>query len=197
MSRRGDRLPELLHAAAEQYRSDWWAAADPYVEVWAEKAAVAGIVEPVARRWGVPFLACRGFASLTAVAEAVARFDGRRTVVLYVGDHDPSGLDMDRDLADRLRRLGADVELERLALTAAQVDEYRLPPQPTKSGDSRAFGYSRDHAGSWELDALPADALAGLVSDAIAARQPSDLAARRAADDTARARIREVAGLVR
>ena len=41
-------------------------------------------VEPVARRWGVPFLACRGFASLTAVAEAVARFDGRRTVVLYV-----------------------------------------------------------------------------------------------------------------
>ena len=130
-------------------------------------------------------------------ARPSARFDGRRTVVLYVGDHDPSGLDMDRDLADRLRRLGADVELERLALTAAQVDEYRLPPQPTKSGDSRAFGYSRDHAGSWELDALPADALAGLVSDAIAARQPSDLAARRAADDTARARIREVAGLVR
>ena len=188
---------EMMRAAAEQYRSDWWSGADPYVEVWAEKAAVAGIVEPVARRWGVPFLACRGFASLTAVAEAVARFDGRRTVVLYVGDHDPSGLDMDRDLAGRMQRLGADVELVRLALTVAQIDAHQLPPQPTKGADSRAFGYSRDHAGSWELDALPADDLAGLVSDAIATRQPPDMDARQAADDTARARIVEVAGLVR
>ena len=74
------------------------------------KAAVAGIVQPVAMSYGVPFLACRGFSSLTALAEGADRLIGRRVVVLYLGDHDPSGVDMDRDLQERMRVLGADVE---------------------------------------------------------------------------------------
>lgn len=175
------------------YRSDWWADADPLVEVWAEKAAVAGIVEPVAREWGVTFLACRGFSSLTALAEAEDRWQGRDVVVLYVGDHDPSGLEMDSDLLDRLERLGAYVELQRLALTAEQITEHNLPPQPTKATDSRAFGYSLEHGGSWELDALPADVLAGLVRTAVEDLAPDDIEDRRAADDEARARIRALA----
>lgn len=187
------RPSDAVRDAAHWYRSDWWADADPTVEVWAEKAAVAGIVGPVADEYGVPFLACRGFSSLTALAEAADRLDGRDTVLLYVGDHDPSGLDMDRDLSDRLEGLGACIRLERLALTVDQIDEHQLPPQPTKEADSRARGYSAEHGGSWELDALPADMLAGLVREAIEGLAPADFDDRRAADEQSRQAIRELA----
>ena len=179
-------VAELAEDMAARFRTDWWADADPVVEMWGEKQAVAGIVEPVCSRWGVPFLACRGFSSLTALAEAADRLDGRSATIFYVGDHDPSGLDMDRDLQARLDRLGADVELVRVALTAEQIEEHQLPPQPTKAKDSRAFGYSLEHGGSWELDALPADVLAGLVRDALWPLLPDDFEARRDADDSAR-----------
>ena len=184
-----DSIADLASDMGRRFRTDWWADADPYVELWAEKQAVASIVEPVCSRFGVPFLACRGFSSLTALAEAADRFDNRETVVLYVGDHDPSGLDMDRDLQNRLDRLDADVGLVRVALTVDQIDEHNLPPQPTKSTDSRAFGYSREHGGSWELDALPADVLAGLVRTEIESLLPDDFEDRRSADDEARSAL--------
>ena len=187
------RPSDAVRDAAHWYRSDWWADADPTVEVWAEKAAVAGIVAPVADEYGVPFLACRGFSSLTALAEAADRLQGRDAVLLYVGDHDPSGLDMDRDLSARLEGLGARIRLERLALTVDQIDEHQLPPQPTKANDSRARGYSAAHGGSWELDALPADLLAGLVRDAIEGLVPADFEDRRAQDEQASRSIRQLA----
>ena len=184
-----DSVAELAGDMAGRFRTDWWEDADPLVEVWAEKQAVSGIVSPVCAAYGVSFLACRGFSSLTALAAASDRLEDRATTIFYVGDHDPSGLDMDRDLQDRLERLGADVELVRVALTAEQIDEHQLPPQPTKSADSRAFGYSLEHGGSWELDALPADVLAGLVRDAIESELPDDFEERRVRDDLARAAL--------
>ena len=137
-----------------------------------------GVVGPVAARWRVPALVCRGYASLTALEETADRItDGRSpraATIVYVGDHDPSGLYMDRDLQDRLDRLGAYADIERVALTADQIDEHQLPPQPTKTGDSRARCWTHD--GSWELDALPAAALDQIISDAIEGRTPADWA---------------------
>ena len=190
---------ELLNAAADQYRSDWWEDANPLVEVWAEKATLQSIVEPVCREYGVRFLACRGFSSLTALAEAVGRWDGRDVRIIYTGDHDPSGLDMDRDLADRLDRLAVlmgidcNIDFTRIALTPEQIEEHQLPPQPTKDTDSRARGYSEEHTGSWEVDALDAVSLAGLVREAIAEDEPPDFESRKQADETAKEDIRRVA----
>ena len=180
---------DALRDAARTYRSAWWNGAIPTVEVWSEKRAVAGIVEPLALRYGVPFLACRGFPSLTCLAEAAERFAARPggTVIIYCGDHDPSGLDMDRDSLQRLKRFGADVAWHRVALTLAQVAEHNLPPQPTKATDSRAAGYGND--GSWELDALPAAVLADVVEGAIRDRLPPDFDARRREDESARDRL--------
>ena len=194
---------DLLLSAAEQYRSDWWRDANPLVEVWTEKAAAAGILEPIAHECGVRFLACRGFSSLTALADAASRWEGREhVIVLYVGDHDPSGMDMDRDLANRLERLvekmGSEttVEFRRVALTSDQIDLYQLPPQPTKTTDSRARGYTADYDGSWELDALNIDILAGLVRDAVEDLAPDDIEDQRADDEAHRAPLRELAGQV-
>lgn len=185
-----DSPGEILRASADQYRSDWWAGADTHVELWAEKDAVSGILEPLAHEYGIPFLACRGFVSLTALAQAAERM-WRPTVILYCGDHDPSGLDMDRDIADRLAALGADTTFKRVALTPAQIHEHQLIPQPTKVADSRAWGYS--DGGSWELDALPVPVLVGHVRKAIRARLPDDFHARQDADRADRERLYEVA----
>ena len=120
---------------------------------------MSGFLEPVAHEYGVPYLACRGFVSLTALAEAADRLARRETVILYCGDHDPSGLEMDRDLADHLEALGTDAEFRRVALTSEQIDRSGLIPQPTKAADSRAAGDAAD--GSWELDALAPAQLIG------------------------------------
>ena len=181
---------DFAESVVPQYRRDWWANGDTRVEVWAEKAAVASIVGPEAHRFGVRFLACRGYASLTALAEAAQRWDfGRRAVVLYVGDLDPSGADMDRDIAERLEELATGgVEVRRLALTRAQVEEHDLPPNHTKLKDSRAANWihGRD---SWELDALPAPVLAGLVRDALADLIPDDFDERRDEDRATQRRL--------
>ncbi|MDE2654440.1 MAG: hypothetical protein OXI71_11595 [Gemmatimonadota bacterium] len=148
-----------------RYRTDWWAHADPLVEVWSEKRAVTSIVEPVASEYGVPYLVNRGFGSFASIHEAAERLAGRRAVVVYCGDQDPRGVAMDRDIANRLAANNVNVELRRVALTLAQVEERNLPPQPFKLSDSRAKDWPHD--GSWELDALPYAVLAGAVRDAI------------------------------
>ena len=138
-------------------------------------------MEPVAYTWGLTFLSCRGFASLTALTQAADRFDDRPTVILYAGDHDPSGLAMDQDLQSRLDRLGYDAHIVRVALTEQQIIDNALPPQPTKTGDSRARGWT--HAGSWELDALPAPALVAAIESHLQPLAPEDLDDRRSEDD--------------
>jgi len=179
----------FLDDVIRQYRTDWWEDADPVVEVWAEKRAVSGILAPLARRYGVPFLAMRGFGSFTAVYEASLRFGGRRGVALYVGDFDPAGVEMDEDLQGRLDRIGVDVELERVALTRAQIDECELLPQPTKLSDSRAAKWP--HEASWELDALDEAFLVDLVEAAIRSYLPADFTSRRQEDARMRASMVE------
>jgi hypothetical protein len=89
--------------------------------------------------------------------------------VLHFGDHDPSGIDMTRDIQERLCLFsGCSIEVRRLALNMAQVEEYDPPPNPAKETDSRFSGYSSIHGDeSWELDALEPNVLAGIVRDEV------------------------------
>ena len=85
-------------------------------------------------------------------------------VILHFGDHDPSGIDMTRDIQDRLELFMGGLEVRRLALTMGQVEEYEPPPNPAKLTDSRVGAYLRDFGNeSWELDALEPSVLAGLI----------------------------------
>ena len=187
---------ERLEDAASNYRTAWWDRADPVVEVWAEKVAVAGILQDLAvDKYGVLFVAGLRFNSLTFLHEAAQRFAARPggTTIIYVGDHDPSGLDMDRDNVDRLAKLeetlkaDLSVSLVRVALTLKQIEEHALPPQLTKKTDSRAGGY--DYDGSWELDALPAAVLYEVVESEIRKRLPYDFEDRLQDDALGRSRI--------
>ncbi len=160
----------IINSAAYSYHLDHWEGQDYYVEVWVEKDALIGIVGQICGQLDVNFFSCRGYVSQSEMWGAAQRLkirqdQGQNVVLLHLGDHDPSGKDMSRDIQDRLRIFEAyNVEFHRLALNMNQIEEYNPPPNPAKLTDSRAtqyideFGYD-----SWELDALEPQVISDLI----------------------------------
>jgi hypothetical protein len=153
------------------YRRDRWNEQPVRVEVWSEKGTVRGTLAPVLNRYGVAFRVMHGFASSTTAHEIAVESAGsaQPLQVLYVGDHDPSGLYMSEvDLPERLDRYGADLALRRLALTADDVRGGALPDYPAKETDTRHRWYvERYGRRAWELDALSPVVLRRRVEDTI------------------------------
>jgi hypothetical protein len=138
------------------------------------------VFERVCHELDVPYFSCRGYTSQSEMYSAGQRMvsyqtRGQRPVILHFGDHDPSGIDMSRDIRERLAMFGVDLQFHRMALNMNQVEEYGPPPNPAKVTDSRAVEYIALHGDeSWELDALEPDVLAGLVRDQLDALRDPD-----------------------
>jgi len=171
-------LKHLTDVALNAYKLDRWAGQDNYCELWVEKAALAGVLEPMARRYHVTLMVNKGYSSLSAMYESAKRIMeeasdkhvNKYVTIFYLGDHDPSGEDMVRDIQDRLDTFshGAGIIVKKIALTMAQIEEHNPPPNPTKLTDSRAKKYIRKHGHeSWEVDALDPATLQELISGAI------------------------------
>lgn len=164
---------DIVRMAAESYAIDLWQDQDFRVEVWVEKQALEAVIEDAASSLAVPSFACKGYTSQSEMWRAAQRFlryreQGYTPVIIHLGDHDPSGIDMTRDIRDRLRTFGVPMEVNRIALNMDQVDDYNPPPNPAKLGDSRAAGYiSQFGDESWELDALEPAVLRDLIRDTI------------------------------
>jgi len=128
-------------------------------------------LERVAHPFGVTVMSGGGFDSLTdkhKFAAALAGHD-RLTVVLHIGDHDPSGVSMFlaflEDVQAFTRELGGNVTFTRIAVTPRQIGEYRLPTAPPKATDRIAFAGQ-----TCQAEALPPDALANILRTAIEER---------------------------
>lgn len=171
-----DSPESIIQACAMQFTSDWWYGQESYVEAWIEKDALLGVLEAASRPWQIPYFSCRGYTSASEIWGAARRIgqqtgSGRRVIVLHLGDHDPSGIDMSRDIEDRIRLFltGDDrddemFELCRIALTMPQIKQYDPPPNPAKTTDSRFARYQEEHGDeSWELDALSPEVIADLI----------------------------------
>lgn len=174
---------ELSPEAAIRYTADCYAldtrGTQPiYIEVWVEKEALAGVVERACCSIDIPWFACRGYVSQTAMYEAAMRCRRKqreKVVILHLGDHDPSGVDMTRDNLDRMRLFGVGLTVERIALNMDQVEQYSPPPNPAKLTDSRCRAYiDRYGDESWELDALDPHTLNQLIRDAAAMHTDQD-----------------------
>lgn len=164
----------ILASCAHSFRLDKWTTQDFYVEVWVEKEALAGVVERAARGLDVAFFACRGYVSQSEMHAAALRFKhynrlDRGVRIIHLGDHDPSGIDMTRDIEDRMTVFGvSDIAVDRIALNMDQVRKYRPPPNPAKATDARFADYQANFGDeSWELDALEPKVLAALIVDAV------------------------------
>ena len=174
-----DNPQQILEAATHGYYRSRWKNQSTYIEVHCEKDAVSNIIQPVCSKWDVLFMANRGYSSQSAMYETYRRLHREilkkdRVRVIYLGDHDPSGLDMTEDIK---RRLGTfllrDEEslfenVERIALNMNQIEEYNPPENPAKITDSRYKNYAAVYGtASWELDALEPSVLSSVVEDAI------------------------------
>lgn len=172
---------DIVRAAAQQYRIEKWRDQPCHVEVFVEKQALEGVLIPVCRDLDVNFTANKGYSSqshLYRVGQRLAELNRNKEVhLLYLGDHDPSGLDMDRDVRERLEMFsGRSCNLRRLALKYEQVEELNPPENPAKLTDSRAANYVSQYGeSSWELDAVEPRALAKLVKDAVTELLDEDL----------------------
>lgn len=191
---------QIIRSAARSYAEDKWASQDMYVEVWIEKDALVGVLQQACEPNDVPYFSCRGYTSQSEIWGAAQRLgsrinDNKKVRIIHLGDHDPSGIDMSRDIEDRLRMFVAQdvfgaspvttgdgedsrdeyrdytddhLEIERIALNWDQVQQYQPPPNPAKITDSRATKYiARFGQESWELDALDPATLTNLIQFAI------------------------------
>lgn len=170
-----DKPQDLLVSARDSYHRDLWANQDKRLEVWIEKDALVGVIEDVCTEFDVPFFSCRGYVSDSEMwrgaVRAVNHGKGNQDIIiLHLGDHDPSGVDMTRDITDRLSlfSFNSNIEVRRIALTMEQIEEINPPPNPAKITDSRYEGYVAEYGNeSFELDALEPQYLVDLIRDEI------------------------------
>jgi hypothetical protein len=164
---------EIIEAVSNQFAFNKWEGQKNYVEVWVEKDALVGVVGRICGRLDVPFFSCRGYVSQSEMWNAAqrlermsrfGRYDEKRVVIIHLGDHDPSGKDMSRDIINRLNIFGVYPQFERIALNYDQIEQFNPPPNPTKLTDSRCHGYIREFGHQcWELDALKPEIIEELI----------------------------------
>jgi hypothetical protein len=155
---------------ARSYRCDFWNQQPSRCEVWSEKGTVRGVLQPVLDEYAVGFRVMHGFSGATTVHDVSQDDDGRKLIVLYVGDYDPSGLFMSEvDLPNRFSKYGGDhVTLKRIALTRSQVRELPSFPATDKKKDPRFKWFRSNHGDRcWELDAMDPNDLRNCVEKAI------------------------------
>lgn len=157
------------------YRKDYWARMPAYAEFFVEKDAMAAALQPVTMKYDVPLNVIRGYCSASfahTIADQWAQID-KPIFAYYLGDFDPSGFDIERDLRKKLTRYsglrdGTDFHWQRLAVNAADFQEFDLAPMLAKRTDSRHKKFVAEHGHDCaELDAIPPTVLRERIEEAI------------------------------
>lgn len=171
-----DGPSHIINAVSNQFDIDWWANQPYRPEVWIEKDALVGVLEVACADWHCPYFSCRGYTSDSEIWAAAQRLAGymkndQTPIVFHLGDHDPSGIDMSRDIKDRLKLFSAnlnvvhEIEVRRIALTMPQIEEVNPPANPAKTTDGRYKKYQEEYGEeSWELDALSPTYITDLIA---------------------------------
>lgn len=178
-----DSPVEIVNAAARQFRIDKWEDQPYHIEVMVEKDALSGVLEPVCRDLDIGITANKGYSSSSTMYDIGKRLytkhaEGKDVCVIYLGDHDPSGIDMTRDVDERLQMYSrvSSIDVVRLALNWSQIELWRPPENPAKETDARFAAYVGQYgSSSWELDAVEPVQLAQLIRDAVEERRDDDL----------------------
>lgn len=187
-----DDIPDALNDTISTYRLNRQDGQDNHVELWTEKDALSEILSRSTYKYHVRLAVNKGYTSSSAIYDAYERFypilaNGRSVTILYFGDHDPSGLDMVRDIRERLEfmfsngdnrdsLLGCEFNVLPIGLTMAQIKQYKLPPNPAKMTDSRSDNYIKKYGKQcWEVDALNPEVLTAIVEKNIQAQIDMDM----------------------
>lgn len=172
-----DRIKSLQESWQYWARS-LWETQPLQVLVALEKDALSRLFTDVTDRFHIHVFPTRGYGSYAYVKDMAERIvsEGKPAIVLYFGDFDPSGRDIERDLRERLERYGAeDFKVVRVALTKHQIAEHNLPPRPEDAAtleklgrDPRRVRYGLEYA--CELDALEPPTLQDMIQQSVMER---------------------------
>jgi hypothetical protein len=187
----------VISSSLSFFNIERWKDQPYHVEVWIEKDALVGVIDPTCSAEDVGYFSCRGYTSQSEMWGASQRLlkkigQGKKVLILHMGDHDPSGIDMTRDIRERIWKfmvidhhrndmegssesiessisyIDEHFEVDRVALNWDQIQEYDPPPNPAKLSDSRGAAYVAEYGyQSWELDALEPTVLASLITGGI------------------------------
>lgn len=173
---------EIIRTAAESFQLDHWEGQHYKVEVWIEKEALIGVIDSICSDLDVSYFACKGYVSQSEMWAASQRFKrynrcDQQPIIIHLGDHDPSGIDMTRDIEERQQVFEIyDIEVNRIALNMDQIEEYNPPPNPAKLTDTRSNAYVNQYGSeSWELDALEPRVLRKLIEDTVLQYRDQDM----------------------
>lgn len=177
-----DSPQSIVKDCAKAFQVDKWELQHYRPEVWIEKDALVGVISGICSELDVPYFSCRGYTSQSEMWRGAQRFikSSRMVqvpIVIHLGDHDPSGLDMTRDIVDRLSLFsGEQMEVHRIALNRDQIDKFDPPPNPAKLSDTRAKAYVAEFGyESWELDALEPQVLVDLIDQTVRSFRDEEL----------------------
>ena len=175
-------LADYLETMRHCYRANLWAEQTAHVELFLEKDAIAGCIQKVTAEYDVHLNVCRGYSSISQIDEVAEMWRRIRKPIFayYLGDYDPSGIDMERELRAKLADYSGKVETapedvdasaftwKRLAIRPEDFSTYNLLKLPINKKDSRAVGFMRTHGNyAAEVDAIPPNELRRLVREAI------------------------------
>lgn len=162
-------VDDALNDTISQYRLNRMRDQSTYIEVWVEKDALSSVLSRITNKYHIRLMVNRGYSSVSAIYESYKRFRyNPNPTIIYLGDHDPSGMDMIRDVRERLLEFGVEVDVRPIALTMEQIKKFNPPPNPAKITDPRAKWYIEKYGEiSWELDALPPSEINRVLEDEI------------------------------
>lgn len=164
-------LADFADTVRDAYRLDFWANLPEYVHVFCEKDAMAGVLQPVTRNFDVALSVIRGYTSVSLAAEVASSWAEieKPITAYYLGDFDPSGFDLERDLREKLARYcPQSFDWVRLGVVDEDFAAFDLLTLKPKLQDRRSAAFlARGYRVCAELDAIPADAIRDRLTDAI------------------------------
>ena len=167
-----DGIADALQDTADQYRLNRMRGQPHYIEIWSEKDALSNVFTPICHKYHIRFLPVKGNGSTSTMHDAALRFKRQPVpgILIYLGDHDPSGLSMVGDIKNRMENIFRvpDIQVISPALNFRQVEYYKLPPNDVKEKDTRTPAYEAKFGPHcWELDALSPTVLTQIIETAL------------------------------
>jgi hypothetical protein len=179
-------LADYARSVRDCYRLNFWASLPHYVHIIVEKDAIAGTLSPVTQEFDVALSPIRGYSSLSFAHEIASTWNqiDKPVFCYYLGDFDPSGFDLQRDIRDKLARYCDKpwwyeddephearpncVIFRRLGVLESDFKDFDLRPLAIKKNDTRSSKFRKEHGNRCaELDAIPATELRRRVREAI------------------------------
>jgi hypothetical protein len=189
------------------YERSWHADQPAYVAVLCEASGMVPMLENAVEDYRIEVASSSGFDSLTVkhdlYRDALRRYEefDQHTILLHLGDHDPSGVSLYESMAEDLAAFCEDrgedelIEVRRVALTPQQIRALGIAttPDEIKPTDSRSRSFlERGLAPAAQLEAIPPDTLTEIVRHAVETTLDLDiLAASQAQEQQERAQVQE------